>query len=125
MAESIIFTDKESLGYVVMRTSPDKLLRHDISDEELDMLCQSRRENLDGGMWAALGTVAGSLPGAVSGIINYFIAKLSLAELIQLILCSIGIALAITFYCLATGRGKLGHNLKELIRKRTAKAASG
>lgn len=55
-------------AYRVSRTVPDELLRHDISDEELDVLVDVRRDYLWEGMWAAGGIAAGSGKSAIESL---------------------------------------------------------
>lgn len=63
--------------YNIARTLPDELLRHDISDEELDMLCGSRTGGIREGMWAAIGTTAGAIPTGLSALVNYFVGPMA------------------------------------------------
>lgn len=87
------------------------------------MLCESRKENLVGGQWAALGVVGGSGPGALAGLLTYHAKNvISAVDLLQVVVFAIGAALAITFAILANGRGRLGRDLRGSIRARTARA---
>ena len=60
--------------YKIERTSPDVLLRHDISDEELDKLADTRRDYLWEGKWVALGVCVGVGPACFDELRDaYFI----------------------------------------------------
>ena len=55
-------------GFVVATTKPDRLLRHDISDEELEVLCEMSSSHLIEAMWAALGAFIGFSPSSIQAI---------------------------------------------------------
>ena len=61
-------------GIVVATTKPDRLLRHDISDEELDGLCEMNSSHYIEALWAALGVFIGSLPAVFEAIDKSFLA---------------------------------------------------
>ncbi len=75
--------------YNVLRTSPDELLRHDISDEELGMLADMRRDYLWEGKWVALGVFLGVAPACVDALWDAYVedpgASLSIGDLFQVV----------------------------------------
>lgn len=76
--------------YIISRTTPDELLRHDISDEELNMLGDMRRDYLWEGMWVALGITLGVAPASMFALITSYGGEqniaLSLTDLAQTII---------------------------------------
>ena len=53
---------RPAAAYKIERTSPDVLLRHDISDEELEKLADTKRDYLWEGKRVALGVFLGVAP---------------------------------------------------------------
>ena len=58
----------------IRTTMPDELLRHDISDEELEALAETRRDHLWEGMWVSLGSAIGFLPTTIISIYSAYVA---------------------------------------------------
>lgn len=56
----------------IFTSLPEKIQRHNISDEELDMLCESRTDFVLEIMLIAAGTAIGTVPSALSSIYYYF-----------------------------------------------------
>lgn len=54
--------------YTISRTTPTTIQRHDISDEQLDMLTDNQREFSRDVLTIAIGTFAGSLVPAISAV---------------------------------------------------------
>ena len=54
--------------YRIERTGPDVLRRHDISDEELTSLADTKRDYLWEGKWVALGVLLGSLQACINAL---------------------------------------------------------
>ncbi|MDC7683573.1 hypothetical protein PQU92_09815 [Asticcacaulis sp. BYS171W] len=54
-----------------VRPGLDKPTRHTVSNEELDALCETRREYITEYVWAALGVAVGTLPGTVALLSGY------------------------------------------------------
>jgi hypothetical protein len=116
-----ISTDPPGPGLTIRTTAPDELLRHDISDEELDMLCEARKDNLTEGLWAAIGACLGGLPSAIPALVNYRTATqpMSLADLLQIVIFCIAGALAFVLWRICRARGKRATALQTDIRNRT------
>ncbi|BBF81520.1 MULTISPECIES: hypothetical protein [Asticcacaulis] len=53
------------------RNTLDKPLRHVVSNEELDALCEVRREYVTEYVWGAVGVAIGTLPGTVALLYGY------------------------------------------------------
>ena len=62
----------ESAGFKITTTMPDEIPRHNISDEQLAMLIDMRRDYLWEGMWGALGVSLASAVAAIASIIGHF-----------------------------------------------------
>ncbi|ESQ79657.1 hypothetical protein [Asticcacaulis sp. YBE204] len=54
-----------------LRPGLDKPTRHTVSNEELDALCESRREYITEYVWAAFGVAIGTLPGTIALLSGY------------------------------------------------------
>lgn len=65
MSEGNLILKPETLMPVV-HTRPDRLLRHDISDEELSMLVENDYGWLKDVAMVSIGGLMGALPGAIS-----------------------------------------------------------
>lgn len=101
--QSNISSERDS-GFNIRTTLPDELLRHNISDEELTMMSDSKRDNIWEGMWVAIGSTIGFLPSGVSILFafssdeSYRMTGLELAQVILFFmsLISAGILVAIS-----------------------------
>lgn len=117
---TIVSEAPSALGYTITRTKPAQLLRHDISDEELDMLCEGRKDRVWEGMWAAVGVALGSIPSSVAALGKYQTSsKIGAVELTTLIICCIAIVLAAVLLAVGGFRGRGSGSLKQQIRERT------
>ena len=105
-------------------TRPDKLIRHNISDEELTMISSSNRDYLLESIWGLFGLGAGLLFPSISSIRDaYFLepnASLSLIDLLQIIFCSVSLIVAITIMVIRWRGNKDATNLVNEIRNRKA-----
>jgi hypothetical protein len=116
----------DATPYPTIATSyPDQILRHNISDEELDMLCEQRKEHTREMMWASIGVVGGALPGTIAGTITYIWGEKSGTvapeNLAQIIFFFVGLALGTAAYFIQARRGANAVDLKDAIRARTRK----
>jgi hypothetical protein len=57
--------------YVIACTVPDQIDRHDISDEELTMLVDPRRDRLSDQKWGYFGVCGGAAIPALTALFNY------------------------------------------------------
>jgi hypothetical protein len=110
---------------VIITTQPDHILRHSISDEELDMLCDSRTDMVLELLLISVGAILGTLPAAVHAIISYFgaaqdaPAELGLTDFIQIILFCSGVFVAVCIGIIFNKKSKRSVSLRDQIRNRT------
>lgn len=109
-------------GIRVATTIPDELRRHNISDEELEMLTIESKDGLSEMFWGFAGAAAAALPSAAEAIWNAYIEKnavplnlLHLAEIIIVFVCIVGAALV---RIVSGGRSKRVEKLTATIRSR-------
>ena len=109
--------------YTITTTRPDELLRHDISDEELGILFDMKRDHIWKGMWVALGLGVGAAPAAFAAIRSSFWtqppAEFTAADLIQVILCVVGLAVGGVLSFVMRNKGRDARDLGTAIRERT------
>lgn len=107
-------------GYAIRRTVPDELIRHDISDEELDMLCNGGADRAYNAMWAFFGMAGGAASGALGSLAKFLAAQaMSLGELLALIMFCIGVSLGIALAIVCWGRGDSSQKIRRQIRSRS------
>jgi hypothetical protein len=113
--------------YTIACTMPDQLLRHNISDEELDMLCEGRRDNVWEGMWVAIGLLVGSLPSAANALWKYDPKSptLALVDLIQIVIFFISLVMAGVLCSIVVRRGRAVTKKEAEIRARTQRIHQG
>lgn len=111
-----------SVTYVVERTAPAQLLRHDISDEELGILSDMRRDHIWEGMWASMALAVGAAPNAIAALWNCYgkepSAPLEIVDLIQIIFFFVGVVLAVVLSFITQSRAKKATDLVTEIRAR-------
>ena len=111
-------------AYKIERTSPDVLRRHDISDEELEKLADTKRDYLWEGKWVALGVCLGVAPACLDELSEAYFADPSIP------LSAGGLAQVVIFFASAVafgilwpvmkGKGRDAGDLATAIRERTA-----
>jgi hypothetical protein len=110
-----------SSGYHIYTTRPDALKRHDISDEELDMLSDDQGRKASDVMIGAIGAAIGSVSGAVSYVNAYFkniITQLSVGDFIQTIIFACALACVVVILFITNGAALKRKTLKDEIRNR-------
>lgn len=113
-----------SSGYDIERTTPSKIVRHDISDDELDRLCEGHNSSLLAWVGVFAGGFLGALPNALAAWTTYGVSqKLTPTELSSLLIAAISACLFIGLGIIAVGASRRGGNLRKEIRKRQSKAA--
>jgi len=102
---------------------PDQVLRHDISDEELTMLVDPRRDPLSEQKWGFIGLFGGSLLPAVAALINFFVRnqEVSILDLVAIVCFFVGGALAIYIHSMNKRLAIKPTDLAEKIRARSGK----
>jgi hypothetical protein len=120
-------TRASQTDYTIACTMPEQLLRHNISDEELSMLCEGRRDNVWEGMWVAVGLFVGCGPSAVSAMVDYAQSTepLPLIGLIQIVLLFVSFVLAVVLCSIVVRRGSRVSRLEAEIRARTQRIHQG
>jgi hypothetical protein len=115
----------ESLVPIVYTSQPKFILRHSISDEELEMLCEGRKDFALEILWTGLGILGGSLPAAVATIYRYFNAPaeyiFAIEDFLQVILFVIGLSIAVVAAIISFNRNKRSKSLEQAIRERSNK----
>lgn len=106
----------------VHRTRPEKLIRHDISDEELEMLDSARRDGLSDAIWGFGGLAGASMIPAVTSLWKAYILNPSVplagADQLQVIMFFVGAALTVGLLVVNRARRKRNMTLIEEIRAR-------
>lgn len=125
---SININTKGHTDPVIVTTQPDLILRHSISDEELDMLCESKSELVIEMLLIAIGGAVAVSPSVVANIFSYLTTLedksqiLTLLDFIQIIIffscVFVGICLGVVF----RRKSRRGLSLREQIRARSNKA---
>jgi hypothetical protein len=126
--EPVGVAETQSSNYAITRTMPDELLRHDISDEELEMLKNSRHDQLRAFAWAMIALAAGAAPAALNALFASYAPDatrtMSLLDQVQVTLMAVGSALGAGAHLLCNTRSKDAEDLAEKIRKRTRRLTS-
>lgn len=132
-AKPVILSDSISaepaLGLRIATTMPDELLRHNISDEELQALVDMRRDYLWEGMWVALGIALASSPTAITFLVNYFsndnLIAISPSDLFHVIVLFVSSAIFGVLCYVTRGKSKSAQELARKIRERTKRYGTG
>ena len=115
--------------YVVERTAPERLLRHDISDEELGSLGDMRRDYLWEGKWVALGLAMGAAPNAIAALHRSYATEpavaMGIVDLVQIILMFVGFAIWAVLFFVVRNKTREASSLVTEIRERTARRVQG
>ena len=122
-APSAISSGRPTAPYNISRTTPDELLRHDISDEELNVLGDMRRDYLWEGMWVALGITVGVAPACLEALIESYGGENTVAlpptDLAQIIIF-FGAFLVFGIICwVMKSKSKVARDLVKKIKERT------
>ena len=108
----------------IRTTAPAALVRHNISDEELDALASSKREGLSEVMWSMVALATGAAPSASEALWKSYITNpavpLSALSLLQIVLFVAGAVLAVGSLALVMRRGRAAKDLVVEIRTRAA-----
>jgi hypothetical protein len=116
-------TPAEALGtFKIVTTRPSEIRRHDISDEELEMLADTKHDHLTECMWAAIGGAVSSFPGAFADVYAaYFVENapgLSGFALFEVTIFVVSFTAAVCLTVIASVRGKKAGHLVERIKAR-------
>lgn len=117
----------------ILTSRPDHIRRHDISDEELDMLCESRSDHVWEILLLALGGGISTTPVAIGTMFRYFraafaesdalqntarIPPITFTDVVQLILFWACVSVAVSLGIVNWARRKRSTDLRDVIRAR-------
>lgn len=109
----------------IVTTLPDDIRRHNISDEDLDLLCESRSDYALEIVLLAGGGAIGSAPAAMSAVFAYLKsteeapAKISTVDFSQMMLFFACCAVAICVGLIFKARSNRAIDLRDKIRARS------
>lgn len=118
-------THPASLGGAIpiKTTMPAELRRHNISDEELDMLIDAKHNSAEAFAWAMLAMATGAAPSTLEALwfANFASPKIPLGAVDQIgfFIFVASLALGIAFFVFATSKEKAGTTLGDKIRARS------
>ena len=106
----------------VVTSRPNHILRHDISDEELEMLCESKSDFATEFIWVGLGGMFGSLPTTFVSLKGYSASTLALpaSDLIQILIFFLSLGIVIVAAVVSINRGRRSTDLRTAIRDRSS-----
>lgn len=115
-----------SAGYRIARTAPALLLRHDISDDELETLGVIKRSHLWDFMWTMLGAALGAAPSATEHIYEYFHAgtAINMKGIGEIVFASVAAAIFLVLFFAVYSERKSAPDLAKAIRERTRQTVS-
>jgi hypothetical protein len=116
-----------STGYDIRTSLPDSIDRHDISDEELTMLVDPRRDRLADQKWGYLGLAGGAAIPAIAALVNYFFVQqdINVIELITVVFFFAFAALAVQVHVTDKRLAVTPSALASKIRARTRQRVQG
>lgn len=105
----------------VVTSRPNHILRHDISDEELEMLCESKSDFVTEFIWVGLGGMLGSVPTTFVSLMGYSASTTALpaTDLIQILIFFLSLGIVIVAAVVAINRGRRSKDLRTAIRDRS------
>ena len=107
----------------ISTTVPDKIVRHNISDEELDVLCDSSRDELWELRWAALGALLSALPAAMEGLYRYVTSpegQMGPLTLFQVLIAFVSAAVWLVLTFIVPRKAARSSGKRDEIRARTS-----
>jgi hypothetical protein len=117
-----IIATSTSLRLQIRTTLPAELRRHNISDEELEMLMQDSRDGLTEAFWAFVGGFLASLPPTLETITRSFFGEhpepINIVHLCEIVISAVCFALAVATMFLGRGKSKRIRTLGSEIRAR-------
>jgi len=109
----------------IYTSKPDKIQRHDISDEELEMLCDNKKDYVTEILLAAAGGTIGSAASAIAALVSYFRenseGNIEVIDLTQIVIFFVGLFVTLFVGVIAFSRYKRAKSLQQRIRDRTSK----
>ena len=107
---------------LVVTSRPNHILRHDISDEELEMLCESKSDFVTEFIWVGLGGMLGSVPTTFVSLMGYSASTTALpaTDLIQILIFFLSLGIVIVAAVVSINRGRRSKDLRTAIRDRSS-----
>lgn len=104
----------------IITTSPQHILRHNISDEQLEKLSSSQTSSLENLMWACFGAASGDLSATLRNINSAFIADekkpLDWVSTVEIVFFFVAVAVFLVLRTICAGynkdRGKLVREIR-------------
>ena len=117
-----IQTDPEQ-QYKIIRSQPDEIVRHDISDEELTALSDVRGDYLWEGKWVAAGVCLGVAPTTIQALFDSYWGEneqlMGLGEQVQVMIFIGSLVAFLLLWRVLRNKRRDAKELVEEIRKRT------
>lgn len=110
----------------IFTSQPEKIQRHNISDEELDMLCESKSDLAMEVMLVAIGAGIGTAATAVSSVIRYFSATeadLSFSDFMNIMIFFCALFVGASTFAIYKRKSGRSDSLRTSIRNRTNQKA--
>ncbi len=108
----------------IRTTQPEELIRHNISDEELEMLKDTNRDGLNELFWGCVGAALASLPPACESLLKAYhetpAVPITIAHQAEIIIFVVTTAVAIVLLVISRSRSRRATDLVEGIRRRRA-----
>lgn len=119
--------NRRDTEHTIVTTMPDEIPRHNISDEELDMLCDPSRDELWETKWAALGAGLGALPTAVDALLDFSrpTGVLTVLDLVQVLIAVVAIAVWVVLRFVVQRKTAKSFIKRDEIRRRTRRIREG
>jgi hypothetical protein len=115
---------KADTGLSIHTTLPDKLLRHSISDEQLEMFMTESKDGLSETFWGLVGAACAALPSSLEALYNSYYAdnavSLSILHLVEIIITVVAVTCAVLIKLVYRRRSMRTDNLVNKIRSQKA-----
>lgn len=109
-------------GIPIETTRPERLLRHNISDEDLEMLAGLRREGLSEVFWGLFGASIVSLPPSIAALVDTYSssppAPLTVLHLVEIAISAAAITATVLTLIIWRVWGHPARDLVSEIKKR-------
>jgi hypothetical protein len=115
-----LYASSPTAAIEIITTQPARLLRHNISDEQLEMLAATNRDGLSEAMWAMVGASIGLLSAAGEAIWRAYIetppTPISVLHLLEIIGFVATFVASITIWGISINRGNRARAIVDAIR---------
>jgi hypothetical protein len=107
-------------GIAIRTTQPQSILRHNISDEQLDALVNANRDGLADWMWGFAGIAVGLFPASLESVIAAYSSSqptpLSVTNLGEIVACAVCLSLAVIIRLISGSRKNRSEEIARQIR---------